>query len=474
MKKTITILIVYLVTIAGINSTCAQTKAETLQWLRSHLDTIVVHHKDSLLPYTMTKIYTFYEDAFVVKTVKDFIKDKSLNGTPAFSKVWYKDIFTKIDTAIIRGMNREEAGHEVYIYAVWAEHVYFIIGEENAPIKYWRTFNEPSGLDLYLPEDKAKSIEVIKRIMLLAKTDKEEDKSSLQAQAVASNPLQWLQQHQGALTYRVQSSEDGGYLEESFRFLPDKIVKRSALYGNEAQLLSADEQDWFYRDFQPVDDIRSLAIDTTNNGKLCKIWLRTRLALMNENEEIVGYAVFGFGFAPGDSAAKQTALQAIKAVMMLVEPENIPASKYPDDIRKDYTMLENTINRQKFPFPATMGYRITAELKDDSRLAISEFRPRSSQEYTLWLPGLDRFKLLLDTTGYNKEAVHFVLKMKDSVLVTTSVNNHREKHAKQPWATFTLENPHLIAEAETLLTNICRDNYRRKKWNEAKKLEETY
>jgi hypothetical protein len=168
MKKAITILIVHLIAIAGAKSAFSQTKAETLQWLRSHLKTLVVHDDDSILPYTMTKTYTFYEDAFVVKTERDFYKDTSLNHAPAFSKVWYKDIFTESDTAIMRDIQKEQKEDKAHIYTIWAERVYSIIGREDALLLYWQTFNEPSGLDLYLPGSKAFSIEAIHKLYRLA------------------------------------------------------------------------------------------------------------------------------------------------------------------------------------------------------------------------------------------------------------------------------------------------------------------
>jgi hypothetical protein len=201
---------------------------------------------------------------------------------------------------------------------------------------------------------------------------------NLLAQAPQDTALQWLLQHQDALTYRNQSNEDEGYIEESFRFLPDKIVERTVRYDKDKELLSLNEQDWLYSDFQPIDDIGSLAIDTVNDGKLGLIRLMMTgpsLMIINENGEYTGaisYPVFEIGFLMDDNIAKQTVLDAIKALMQLVPQEASPVSKYPDNIRKDYKMLEYTINQQKFPFPAVMGYRITAKLKDYYRLTVAE------------------------------------------------------------------------------------------------------
>lgn len=163
MKKLIAIL-TFCCLLFNTQSANAQDKTETLNWLRSHLDTIVVQNNDSILPYTMTKTYTFYDDAFVVKTVKDFYKDTSLNGPAAFGKVWYKDIFTENDTAITRGIQSEEAEGKMFVYTIWAAHVYSIIGREDAPLPFWRTFNEPMGLDLYLPGDKALGIKAVQML----------------------------------------------------------------------------------------------------------------------------------------------------------------------------------------------------------------------------------------------------------------------------------------------------------------------
>lgn len=166
MKNLITIatacLLLFTVSVFG------QTKEANLQWLRSHLKILVIHDNDSLLPYTMTKTYTFYDDAFVVKTVKNFYKDTSLNGKPAFSKIWYKDIFTEGDTAVMHGMQREQKEGKVFVYTIWAGRVYGIIGREEAPLPFWRTFDEPTGLDLYLSEKKTFSVEAIHTLYRLA------------------------------------------------------------------------------------------------------------------------------------------------------------------------------------------------------------------------------------------------------------------------------------------------------------------
>src|SRR5690606_20358278 len=108
------------------------------------------------------------------------------------------------------------------------------------------------------------------------------------------------------------------------------------------------------------------------------------------------------------------------------------------------------INRQKFPFPPAKGRYIKAELKKPDRLTILESRPGVVQEYTLLLHQLQKFTLLPDTTGHHKDAVHFVLKLKDSVLVASTINNQKAQHTRQSRVIFTLENPYLIAEAETL------------------------
>ena len=162
LRKTIITVMVLLFTVSAFS----QTKDETLQWLSSHLKIVVMHNQDSILPYTMTKTYTFYEDAFVLKTVKDFYKDPSLNSAPAFSKIWYKDIFTEHDTSIMHSMQQEQ--QEAMLYTIWAEPVYSIIGREDAPVSFWRTFNEPAGLDLYLPNNKDFGVEAIHQLYHLA------------------------------------------------------------------------------------------------------------------------------------------------------------------------------------------------------------------------------------------------------------------------------------------------------------------
>lgn len=158
----------FLLFVVNTQSTNAQDKTKTLNCLRSHLDTIVVQNNDNILPYTMTKTYTFYDDALVVKTVKDFYKDTSLNSPPAFGKVWYRDIYTENDTAIVRGIQKGQAEKKVFVYTIWAEHVYSIIEKENAPLPFWRTFDEPMGLDLYFTAEKNESAEIVKKLYQLA------------------------------------------------------------------------------------------------------------------------------------------------------------------------------------------------------------------------------------------------------------------------------------------------------------------
>jgi hypothetical protein len=294
--------------------------------------------------------------------------------------------------------------------------------------------------------------------------------NNLQAQSVRSEALQWLQQHQNALSYRVQSDGEEGYLQKSVRFLADKITERSELYGDDGQLLSANEQDWFYRDFQPVNDFNSLIIDTLNNGKLCMVRLITLPTLMSVEGEILGNALFELGYPTDDSVAKQMALHAVKAIMDLVAPE--VSNTY--DVRKDYRMLEVTINQQKFPFPPKMGYSIHATLKDNYFLEISESRPDMYKSYTVSLKSILSINKIPDTTGNNKNAVHFILKMKDSVHVETTDGDNHTKYARRNNVTFTLESPYLIAKTEALLNNICRDNYRRERLREARILEKTY
>ncbi len=168
MKTTISILTLLLFMFAGTQKAKAQDKAETLDWLRNHLKTIIVHNNDSILPYTMTKTYTFYDDAFVVKTVKDFYKDRGLNSAPAFGKIWYKDIIPQKDIAF-----QDEHLEGTSIFTITADPVYSIIGKEEAPLKYWRHFNEPSGMDLYLPEDQALNTEIVRKVMELQALSKE-------------------------------------------------------------------------------------------------------------------------------------------------------------------------------------------------------------------------------------------------------------------------------------------------------------
>jgi hypothetical protein len=76
-----------------------------------------------------------------------------------------------------------------------------------------------------------------------------------------------------------------------------------------------------------------------------------------------------------------------------------------------------------------------------------------------------------DTTGHEKDAVHFILKMRDSVHVEATNGDNQTKYTQRKNVAFTLENPSLIAKTEALLNNICRDNYRWQRLREARILE---
>jgi len=168
MKTLLTLFALFLFLFGGFQNVYAQNKSHPLDWLRQNLQSVVVQDDDSVLSYMMTKTYTFYDDNFVVKTVKDFYNDTGLNSAPAFSKVWYKDIFTENDSAIRHDIKTDSPIGSVHVYTLWAERVYGIIGKEEAPLTYWQTFDEPMGLHLYLSSDKAFSVKAINQLYQLA------------------------------------------------------------------------------------------------------------------------------------------------------------------------------------------------------------------------------------------------------------------------------------------------------------------
>ena len=157
-------------------SSHAQTNGEkeALEWLRAHLQTVITHSDDSTLPFTKTRTYTFYDDAFVIKTTTDF-KDKSLNGPPYFAKVWYADIIPE-EEAIAKSIQVQQPD-SMLIYSMKVAVLYTSAGTEKKSKELWYTFNEPMELELYLPKDKKLSKELVKRLMLLGKAGEQKDKT---------------------------------------------------------------------------------------------------------------------------------------------------------------------------------------------------------------------------------------------------------------------------------------------------------
>lgn len=140
-------------------------------------------------------------------------------------------------------------------------------------------------------------------------------------------------------------------------------------------------------------------------------------------------------------------------------------------IYRDYELLCLTINRQHSPYPPSFNYYISAKTKNDDLLEIDERREKFYQNYTLPLRNIISFEKKTDSL---RNEAFFIIEITGSILVENSTVKSHTKYTKQSQVSFTLENPYLIAETEDLLNTICRDNYRRKKLEEIKKLETTY
>lgn len=168
---------------------------------------------------------------------------------------------------------------------------------------------------------------------------------------------------------------------------------------------------------------------------------------------------------------KTTLLQPMNSIQSRVA-DTADVGKKSDDIRRTYRMLVYAINRQRFSYPSSHSIRAT--LKDHYYLTLSEFRAGMLQTYTISLRNILTFSKIPDSTGLDNEAVHLVLKMKDSVRIEMSGAKTLPSDARSVQVIFTLANPDLIAEAEALLSTICRDNYWTRKVQEAKIIEETY
>ncbi|HET8809755.1 MAG TPA: hypothetical protein VFM65_05760 [Flavobacteriaceae bacterium] len=289
--------------------------------------------------------------------------------------------------------------------------------------------------------------------------------------------LLWLQQHQEKLTYRIENGK--GSLEKSFRFLPDKIVEQTLFFDAENNSWNKSNEDWFYHELEPITDINNLPLDTINKGAFYRVMLSSfpvpMHSLSDEGEALEeNNAVFHlyFGFRANDTIAKQNVWQAVQAIMQLVRHNDGPPPKHKN-VWDNYKKLPNVINQPQFSLPPSKGYSIKTALKDHHYLEISQSQFGWHQSCTISLRKILSFARIPDTTNQNKDFIHFVLKMEDSVLIEISGTKNKSRYIKRPEVVFTMLSPYLIAETTELLNNICLDNNRRRKKIEYKILENT-
>jgi hypothetical protein len=140
-------------------------------------------------------------------------------------------------------------------------------------------------------------------------------------------------------------------------------------------------------------------------------------------------------------------------------------------IYRDYEMLCQTVNRQHSPYPPAFNYHISAEMKNDYVMEITERQGKYIQNYKLPMQNIITIEKKADSVYHN---ALFILKMGENVLMETSNARNKTKYENLQEVSFTLENEYLIAETEALLNTICRDNHRRKLLEEEKKRETTY
>ncbi|WP_127124910.1 hypothetical protein [Pseudoflavitalea rhizosphaerae] len=143
-----------------------------LQWLRENLTTVQSAYGGNELPYTITKTYTFYDSAFVIRTEKVF-EDKELNGPLYFSKVRYKDIIRRDTTGIGKAIGSknsvsEESCADFLYFNLEVANLYTAAGREPAANGRWLSLNEATSLELYLPTDKELSTGAMQKLIQLA------------------------------------------------------------------------------------------------------------------------------------------------------------------------------------------------------------------------------------------------------------------------------------------------------------------
>lgn len=163
--------------IAGILIVCfivsgfIPRKSSPLEWLRANLQTVKSECNSFDIVSGVTKTYTFYDSAFVIKTEKEY-QDKDLNGPAYFSKVYYHDIMWK-DSLTVSQSNEiiAEECLNIKYYKIDVHRLYTAAGREPAEGGKWFTLGEANALTLYLPPDESLSLAILTRLRQLTMQD---------------------------------------------------------------------------------------------------------------------------------------------------------------------------------------------------------------------------------------------------------------------------------------------------------------
>lgn len=137
---------------------------------------------------------------------------------------------------------------------------------------------------------------------------------------------------------------------------------------------------------------------------------------------------------------------------------NAFAQSSPKELNELSTKLVLLLNQQDIHEQSIYYHRIKATLNDDNFLKISEIWQDSSQTYSFRLPDLQSFEKVADSSGFYKDAFHFILKLKDSASAIILNKSNPSKNRKSGMVYFNIDDTYLSYRIESVLYNICRYN----------------
>jgi len=131
-----------------------------------------------------------------------------------------------------------------------------------------------------------------------------------------------------------------------------------------------------------------------------------------------------------------------------------------------YEDLCLTLNGPHLPHPTSGPFKMSARIKQENFLEVSEQRGHYFQKFTLPLRDIISFEMKVDSA---LQETRFIITLKDSIRLESFYDGSKTHVANQPRVSFVLENQFSIQQAENFLNTICRNNHRQALLEEARK-----